>query len=144
MLVVDLFQLCILIGQQQLFRELVIHTAQPEGVAFGITACEAPVLVVQCDRDPVCRVSIGLALEARTDEGQRIEFFAGEQAAFKGLREEAPSVGLNCREFWDQGAVFKLGLGQAHLASQAQATELISCATIIMGRQKAGTGSVRA
>ena len=85
--------------------DLIIHAAEVE-VFASIRTSEAAVLVVEGDVLEVSAVAVLGFIQAPAGEGLVLDLFGGQQAIFEGLRQDAPVVGLQDRQFWDQAADF--------------------------------------
>jgi hypothetical protein len=123
--------------------ELVVHATEVEMLAGG-AAEEAAVLVVEGDVFVVAVVAVLGFIQPTTGEYQVLEFLGGQQATIEGLRQDAPVVGLEDRQFRHQRADFQLGGGNFHFAGQAQFGVFIGGAAIVVSGQQAGAGAVGA
>ncbi|MNZ74955.1 hypothetical protein D3C78_934210 [compost metagenome] len=143
MLTVDVIELGPVVAAGDLVSELVVQAGHVEMVA-GDGAEKAAVLVVEGDILVVGTVAVTGFFQAPAGEGQVLDFARGQQAALEGLRQDAPVVGLQGRQFRDQGTDLQFGLGEFHLAGQAELGILVGGAAIVVGRQQAGAGAVGA
>ncbi|MNQ78382.1 hypothetical protein D3C85_932910 [compost metagenome] len=66
-----------------------------------------------------------------------------EHDTVEGLRKDSAIVRFEYRQDGNVRADLQLGLGNPHLAGQAQVRELVCGASIVMGRQQAGIDPVR-
>ncbi|MNF52083.1 hypothetical protein D3C84_334230 [compost metagenome] len=143
MLVVDFAQLREVVAAGDLVGELVVNATEVEMRArYG--AGEAAVLVVEGNVLEVGAVAVLGFLQASAGEGQALELFGTEHAAFEGLRQDAPVVGLEDRQFRNQAADLQFGGGDFHFAGQAEFRVLVSGTPVIVDRQQTGTGAVGA
>lgn len=134
-LAVDIVELGEVVAAGDAVGELVVQAAQGQVVgAEGAT--EAAILVVQRQVFPVGVVAVLGLVQAPAGEGQALDFPGREQAAFEGLRQDAPVVGLQSRQFRDQGADFQLGLGELYFAGQAQFGVFVGGLAVIVGRSR--------
>ncbi|MCY1177487.1 hypothetical protein D9M73_177970 [compost metagenome] len=143
MLAVNIVELGEVVAAGDAVGELVVEPAQGQ-VVSAEAATEAAVLVVQRQVFPVGVVAVLGLVQAATGEGQALDLFGGEQAALEGLRQDTPVVGLQGRQFGDQGADLEFSLGDLHLAGQAQLGVFVGSLAVIVGRQQAAVGTVGA
>ncbi|MNZ87962.1 hypothetical protein D3C78_1068400 [compost metagenome] len=123
--------------------EFVVQASHVEMVA-GHGAEKAAVLVVEGDVLVVGTVAVLGFFQASAGERQVLDFAGRQQAAFKGLRQDATIVGLQGRQFRHQRADFQFGGRDLYLAGQAELGILVGGAAVIVGRQQAAAGTIRA
>ncbi|MNN57777.1 hypothetical protein D3C81_1727810 [compost metagenome] len=141
MLVVDFIELREVVAAGDFVGELVVQATKAEMLA-GDGAGKTAVLVVEGDVLVVGAVAILGFVQAPAGECQVLDFLGAQQAAFKGLRQDAAVVGLEDRQLRDQAADFQFRCGDFHFAGQAELGILID-RTPIVGRQQASAGTVR-
>ncbi|MNM93759.1 hypothetical protein D3C81_1061420 [compost metagenome] len=142
-LAIDFVELGEVVAPGEGVIELVVAAGQVVVLA-GHAARKAAVLVVQRQVLVVGGVAVLELLQAPAGEVQARQVGGIEQAAFEGLREQAAVVGLQGRQIGDQGAKLQLRCGDLELGGQAELAVLVRRAAVVVGRQQAAAGTVRA
>ncbi|MCY1403699.1 hypothetical protein D9M71_188880 [compost metagenome] len=122
-LLVELFQVAVVVLQQQVLAQLVVAAAVVERVAELAGAR----IVGTADGHPFFagRVTALHVLDLAADQGQILDFVGSDLPTFEGLRQQAPIVIGDDRELGHQRAVAQFGLGEPGLGRQPQAAELV-------------------
>ena len=122
-LLVEIFQVAVVVLQQQVFVDLVVHTAVVELV--NELACNGIVRAGNRQAFVVAGVTTLGVFDLATSEGQVLELAGGDLATLEGLRQQATVVADDNRQFWLQGTDAQFGLGNFGFCGQAQAGEIV-------------------
>ncbi|MNN19884.1 hypothetical protein D3C81_1331400 [compost metagenome] len=118
-LFVEVFQVAVVVLQQQVLAELVVASAIVELVAEVAGAR----VVGAADGHAffVGRITALDVFYLAADQGQILDFIGGDLAALEGLRQQAPIVIGDDRQLGHECAVAQFGLREPGLGGQAKA-----------------------
>ena len=137
-LLVEIFQIAVVVLQQQIFVDLVVGTAVIELVnKFARVVVGATVGTSNRQAFVVAGVTTLGVFNLAAGEGQVLELAGGDLATLEGLRQHATVVGHDDRQFWLQGTDAQFSLRNLGFGSQAQAGEFVSSVVAVAREYRA-------
>ena len=125
-LLVEIFQVAVVVLQQQVFVELVVDATVVKLVnKLACVVVGATVGASNRQAFVVAGVTTLGVFDLAAGEGQVLELAGGDLTTLKGLRQHATVVGHDDRQFWLQGTNAQFSLGNLGFSSQAQAGEIV-------------------
>ncbi|MNZ73454.1 hypothetical protein D3C78_918650 [compost metagenome] len=133
-LLVELFQVAVVVLGRQVLGDLVVATGIDELVAVAELGT-ASVRTGNRHLIVVAGVTAFNGFDLTTDQRQVLDLGGSDLATLPGLRQQTTIVGHDHRVFRLQGAQLQFGLGNLGFGRQAQAGEIINCLAVGFARE---------